>query len=75
MGNEFKGQTRVTIPIAADGAGGNLGGDRRLRPWDASLNEFVMRTSRIHTGATLPVLVNPSDPTELMIDWFAGVDA
>lgn len=42
-------------------------------PWDVNRKEGVMRLGRIHNGATLPVLVSPGDPTELMIDWYADI--
>lgn len=42
-------------------------------PWDVMVNEPVPNTGRIYTNALLPVLVNPADPRELMIDWKSTV--
>ncbi len=40
-------------------------------PWDMSLDTPVVRGDggRIYQGATLPVLVNPANPAEVMVVW------
>jgi len=42
-------------------------------PWDMNLNVPVVRGEggRIYTGATLPVLIDPADPSEVMVDFDA----
>ncbi len=40
--------------------------------WELSRNEPVERSSKVFHGATLPVLVDPADPSQLVIDWWGG---
>jgi len=40
--------------------------------WELSRNEPVERSSKVFQGAMLPVLVDPADPSQLMIDWWGG---
>ena len=40
--------------------------------WDLTLNEPVPRPELVYTNATLPVLVDASDPSEAIIDWYVN---
>jgi hypothetical protein len=37
-----------------------------------NVTERVRTVSRIYNNAVLPVLVDPTDPREVMVDWDAG---
>jgi hypothetical protein len=39
--------------------------------WDVQMTENVPRMGKVVTGASLPILVNPSDPTDMLVDWWA----